>query len=35
MYAGDEYQALMRAEIDALEALAAGRGGQARFASAV
>ena len=33
MYAGDEYQALMRAEVEALDALAAGRGGQARFES--
>ena len=33
MYAGDEYQALMRAEVEALEALAARRGGAARFES--
>ena len=32
MYAGDEYQAFMRAEIEALDALAAGRGGSVRFA---
>ena len=31
MYAGDEYQALMRAEVEALDALAARRGGHARF----
>ena len=33
MYAGEEYQALARAEIDALDALAARRGGQARSAA--
>ena len=32
MYAGAEYQALMRAEVEALDALAARRGGHARFA---
>ena len=32
MYAGEEYQAFMRAEIEALDALAARRGGRARFA---
>ena len=32
MYAGTDYQAFMRAEIDALDALAARRGGSARFA---
>ena len=32
MYAGADYQALMRAEEDALDALAARRGGRARFA---
>ena len=31
MYAGEEYQALMLAEVDALDALAARRGGRARF----
>ena len=33
MYAGAEYQALVRAEVDALDALAARRGGRARFAA--
>lgn len=33
MYAGDEYQALVRAEINALDALAVQRGGRARFES--
>ncbi len=33
MYAGAEYQALVRAEVDALEALAARRGGKVRFAA--
>ena len=33
MYAGSEYQALVRAEVDALEALAARRGGQARLSA--
>ena len=32
MYAGAEYQAFMLAEIEALDALAARRGGSARFA---
>ena len=32
MYAGEEYQAFMRAEIEALDQLAARRGGSARFA---
>lgn len=32
MYAGAEYRAFMRAEVEALDALAAARGGQARFA---
>ena len=32
MYAGAEYQALMQAEVAALDALAARRGGHARFA---
>ena len=31
MYAGEEYQALVQAEVDALDALAARRGGRARF----
>ena len=31
MYAGEEYQAFMRAEIEALDSLAARRGGRARF----
>ena len=33
MYAGTEYQALARAEADAIDALAARRGGPARFAT--
>ena len=33
MYAGAEYQALARAEVDALDALAAARGGEARLES--
>jgi len=32
MYAGDEYQAFMRAEVEALDALAGRRGGSARIA---
>ena len=32
MYAGDEYQTLMQAEVEALDGLAARRGGHARFA---
>ena len=31
MYAGEDYQAFMRAEVEALDALAARRGGSARF----
>ena len=31
MYAGEDYQALMQAEVEALDALAARRGGRARF----